>query len=182
MDLVSGFFQCSIEEDSVPITAVVTQQGLFEFLSVPQGLSSSPGWFHSVMARVCEGLEHAHLFIDDIIIVYSGNGAEHVRDLERFFERLIKYNLKLAQKKSNVGVKKVTFLGQVTAAGISPCPEKVKPLLLLIPMPQKCQAVEIFAGLHIILSQVSEKIVSEITAAHEYVEERSTVCVHGKTC
>ena len=27
MDLVSGFFQCSIHEDSIPLTAVCTQAG-----------------------------------------------------------------------------------------------------------------------------------------------------------
>ncbi|CAB1113019.1 unnamed protein product [Ectocarpus sp. CCAP 1310/34] len=97
LDLVSGFFQCSIEEDSIPITAVITSTGLYEFLSVPQGLSSSPGWFHSVMARVCGGLERVRLFIDDVI-VFSRDGAEHVRDLERFFERMVKFNLKLALK------------------------------------------------------------------------------------
>ena len=63
MDLVSGFFQCSIHEDSIPLTAVITSTGLYEFTSVPQGLSTSPGWFQSVMARVCEGLERVRLFV-----------------------------------------------------------------------------------------------------------------------
>ena len=30
MDLVSGFFQCPIHEDSIPLTAVCTQSGLWE--------------------------------------------------------------------------------------------------------------------------------------------------------
>jgi len=100
MDLVSGFFQCSIHEDSIPLTAVITSTGLYEFMSVPQGLSTSPGWFQSVMARVCENLERVRLFVDDII-VFSRDGAEHVKDLERFFERMVKFNLKLAPKKTN---------------------------------------------------------------------------------
>ncbi|CAM9876945.1 unnamed protein product [Pylaiella littoralis] len=38
---------------------------------------------------------------------------------------MVKFNLKLAPKKTNLGVKVVTFLGhQVTAEGIHPCPEK----------------------------------------------------------
>ncbi|CAB1103949.1 unnamed protein product [Ectocarpus sp. CCAP 1310/34] len=126
LDLISGFFQCCIEEDSIPITAVITATGLYEFMAMPQGLSSSPGWFHSVMQRVCDGLERVRLFIDDVI-VYSRNGAEHVQDLEKFFERMTKFNLKLAPKKAQLGVKVVTFLGhQVTAEGIEPCPKKVQ--------------------------------------------------------
>lgn len=87
-----------------------------------------------MMARVCDGLERVRLFIDDVIVI-SRDGAEHVRDLERFFERMVKFNLKLAPKKTNLGVKVVTFLGQqVTAEGIAPEPEKVKPMTML-PMP-----------------------------------------------
>ena len=145
LDLVSGFFQCSIEEDSIPITAVITSTGLYEFLSVPQGLSSSPGWFHSVMARVCDGLERVRLFIDDVI-VFSRDGAEHVRDLERFFERMVKFNLKLAPKKTNLGVKVVTFLGhQVTAEGIGPDPGKVRPMRE-VPMPTNVSQLRSLLG------------------------------------
>ena len=62
-------------------------------------------------------------------IVYSRDGAELVQDLERFFERMVKFNLKLAPKKANLGVKVITFMGhQVTAEGIGPDPEKVRPL------------------------------------------------------
>ena len=45
MDLVSGFFQCSIHEDSIPLTAVCTQAGNYEWTVMPMGLASSPGWF-----------------------------------------------------------------------------------------------------------------------------------------
>ncbi|CAB1106335.1 unnamed protein product [Ectocarpus sp. CCAP 1310/34] len=80
------------------------------------------------MPRVCDGLERVRLYIDDVI-VFSRDGAEHVRDLERFFEPMVKFNLKLAPNKTNLGVKVVTFLGhQVRAEGIGPDPEKVRPL------------------------------------------------------
>lgn len=86
------------------------------------------------MARVCDQLERVKLLIDDIII-YSGNGAENVRDLERVFERMAKFDLKLAPKEACLRVRAFIFLGhKVTAAGIEPDEEKVKPLLRL-PMP-----------------------------------------------
>lgn len=134
LDSVSGFFQCSIHEDSIPITAVISASGLYEFKSMPQGLSSSPGWFQSVMARVCEALDRVRLFIDDVI-VYSDNGGEHVRDLEKFFERMVRFNLKLASKKTTLGVRQVVFWGhKVTAKGIEPDEATVKTMLRL-PMP-----------------------------------------------
>ena len=102
MDLVSGFFQCSIHEDSVPLTAVCTQSGNYEWTVMPMGLASSPGWFQSIMLRVCEGLNRVRLFIDDIVC-FSKNGEEHVQDLANLFERLTTVDLKLAPNKAHLG-------------------------------------------------------------------------------
>ena len=77
---LAEFFQCSIHEDSIPLTAVCTQAGNYEWTVMPMGLASSPGWFQSIMLRVCDGLKR--------VVCFSKNGAEHVADLERFFERL----------------------------------------------------------------------------------------------
>ena len=69
-----------------------------------------------------------------------------MRDLERFFERMVKFNLKLAPKKTNLGVKVVTFLGhQVTAEGIGPDPEKVRPLRE-VPMPTNVSQLRSMLG------------------------------------
>ena len=68
MDLVSGFFQCSEHEDSIPLTAVCTLAGNYEWTVIPMGLASSPGWFQSIMLRVCDGLERVRLFIDDMCV------------------------------------------------------------------------------------------------------------------
>ena len=96
------------------------------------------------MARVCEGLERVRLFVDDII-VFSRDGAEHVQDLERFFERM-KFNLKLAPKKTNLGVKQVIFLGhKVTAEGVWPDPAKEAPMLDL-PMPTNVSGLRSLLG------------------------------------
>ena len=67
MDLVSGFSQRSIHEDPLPLTAVCTQARNYEWTVMPMGLASSPGWFQSIMLRVCDGLKRVRLFIDDIV-------------------------------------------------------------------------------------------------------------------
>ena len=68
MDLVSGFFQCSIHEDSIPLTAVCTQAGNYEWTVMPMGLASSPGWFQSIMLRVCDGLKRVRLLYSSTIL------------------------------------------------------------------------------------------------------------------
>ena len=95
---------------------------------MPMGFASSPGWFQSMMCRVCEGLERVQLFVDDIVC-FSKNGHEHISDLRKFFERLTTFDLKLAPKKAHLRVKVVEILGhRVTAEGIAPDPGKVEAL------------------------------------------------------
>ena len=145
MDLISGFFQCSIEESSIPLTAVITSRGLYEFCVMPMGLAASPGFFQQIMNRVCEGLDRIRLFIDDIIC-YSRDGAQHVEDLSGFFERLTKFDLKLAPRKAFIGVRRIKFLGhRVTSRGLEPCPEKVEALLQM-PMPTSVSALRSVIG------------------------------------
>ena len=145
MDLISGFFQCSIHEDSIPLTAVCTQAGNYEGTVMPMGLASSPGWFQSIMLRVCDGLQRVRLFIDDIVC-FSKNGAEHVCDLESFFERLTMFDLKLAPKKAYLGVRTIKFLGhRVTAKGVEPDPEKVEAMTKL-PMPSNVSQLRSVMG------------------------------------
>ena len=130
-DLVSGFFQCSMYQDSIPLTAVCTQAVNFEWTVMPMGLASSPGWFQSIMLRVCDGLKRVRLFIDDIVC-FSKNGAEHVADVVRFLERLKIVNLKRAPKKAYIGVHVIRFLGhRMTAKGVEPGPKKVEAMTKL---------------------------------------------------
>ena len=56
-------------------------------------------------------------------------------DLERFFERLTIFNLKLALKKAYIGVRVIKFMGhRVAAKGVEPDSEKVEAMAKL-PMP-----------------------------------------------
>ena len=124
--LVSVFFECSRNEDSIPLTAVCTQAGKYGWTLMTMGLASSLGWFQSIILRVCDGLKRVRLFIDDIVR-FSKNGAEHVCDLKSFFERLTMFDVKLAPKKAHLGMHVIKVLGhRVTARGVEPDPDKVE--------------------------------------------------------
>ena len=47
---------------------------------------------------MCDGLQRVRLLVDDIVC-FSKNGAQRVCDLDRFFERLTTFDMKLAPKK-----------------------------------------------------------------------------------
>ena len=42
LDLAIGFFQAAVEPDSIHLTALCTQTGLYEWLRMPMGTSGSP--------------------------------------------------------------------------------------------------------------------------------------------
>ncbi|CAM9691827.1 unnamed protein product, partial [Sphacelaria rigidula] len=56
LDITSGYFNVAMHQDSIPLTAIFTQNGLYEWLVMPMGCSGSPGWFQSNMTRTYEGL------------------------------------------------------------------------------------------------------------------------------
>ena len=144
-DLISGFFQCAIDKDSIPLTAVYTQDGLWEWAVMPLGLASSPEWFQSIMLRVCEGLERVKLFIDDIVC-FSENGEQHVCDLRRFLERLTKFDLKLAPSKAQLGAAEIIFLAhKISSEGVGPDPNKAKAMKEM-PMPHNVSQLRSLLG------------------------------------
>ena len=48
-DLVSSFHQIKAHTDTVPLTAICTPTGLYEWLVMRQGSSALPGWFDKVI-------------------------------------------------------------------------------------------------------------------------------------
>ena len=112
---------------------------------MPQGLASFPGWFQSIILRVCEGLERVKLFIDDIVC-FSKNGKQHVCDLRRFLERLKKFDLKLAPNKALLGAAEIIFLGhKISSEGVGPDPNKVRAMKEM-PMPQNVSHLRSLLG------------------------------------
>ena len=128
LDLTSGFWQIELDEQSIPKTAFITPQGLYEFVRMPFGLCSAPSTFSRAMACCLEGLnwEIALCFLDDII-VFSRSFDEHISRLSQVFERLNSFNLKLKPRKCEFFQPEVAYLGhRISADGISTDPGKVE--------------------------------------------------------
>ena len=109
----------------VPKTAIITPFGLFEFLRMPFGLKNSAQAFQRLMDTVCQGLDCAFVYIDDILVA-SKNVKEHKVHLRQLFQRLQDHDLVVNVAKCCFSLNKIDFLGHlITQHGITPSPSKV---------------------------------------------------------
>ena len=148
LDLMSGFFQVDLDEESRDKTTFVTHRGTYRFKRMPQGLVGAPATFSRLVETVFRGLNWkiCLAYLDDII-VFSHSFNDHIKHLTQVFDRLVSSNLKLKMNKCHFGKKQVQYLGHILSAqGISPDPQKVE-AVASFPVPQNAKAIRSFLGL-----------------------------------
>ena len=149
LDLISGFWQVDMDEESRAKTAfTVGRGGLYQFRRMPFGLCNAPATFQRLMEKVLAGLqwEIAVLYIDDIV-VFGSSIPEHLARLEILFDRLRKAGLKLKPSKCALLQRKVEFLGHIVSAdGVEADPAKIEKVQNW-PQPKDLHEVRAFIGL-----------------------------------
>ena len=128
MDLLSGFHQVPLTEDSIPKTAFTSHMGLYEYVRMPFGLCNAPATFQRLVEKIFSKImwRFVMLYIDDIII-FSKNITEHFEHLTEVLDILQKHQLQAKLSKCKFFKSQLTFLGhQVTPEGILPLAENVK--------------------------------------------------------
>ncbi|CAB1097244.1 unnamed protein product [Ectocarpus sp. CCAP 1310/34] len=135
LDTKSSFHQITVHRDTTPLTAFVTSSGLFEWLKMPQGSSTAPGWFCKVVNEVIRTVRGAASYLDDLI-VFDDTPANHVGTMRALFERLRTHSLKLTPPKATIGATEADFLGHtISPDGVRPNGAKVSALTKM-PMPE----------------------------------------------
>lgn len=131
LDLISGFHQIELEENSRNITSFSSDQGSFRFKRLPFGLKIAPNSFQRMMNIAFSGLKPNKTFIymDDLIVV--GCSENHMlENLKSVFEICRATNLKLHPDKCKFFDSQVTFLGhKCTDQGILPDESKFDKIL-----------------------------------------------------
>ena len=95
--------------------------------------------FHDMMHRDVE------VYVDDII-VKSQSRVDHLATLQRFFERMRQFILRLNPKKCTFGVTSGKLLGHIVSEhGIEVDPEKIKTMLDM-PAPRTEKEIRGFLG------------------------------------
>ena len=148
MDLMCGFWQVEMAEDSKEKTAFVTHDGLFECEKMPMGLTNSPSTFQRLMQEVLRTIiwKGALLFFDDVL-GHSKTFSSHLIILRKIFECLRAANLKLKPSKCRFAFSKVEFLGHtVSKQGVQPN-NKNTATVKNFPTPSSIKNVRTFLGM-----------------------------------
>jgi hypothetical protein len=130
VDLRSGY-QIKIHPEDVPKTAFSTRYGLYEYLVMSFGVTSSPAHFMYLMNSVfmSELDKFVVVFIDDISI-YSKSEEEHAQHLRVTLQRLRDHLLYAKFSKCAFWLKEVLFLGHIISIeGIVVDPSKIQEVL-----------------------------------------------------
>ncbi|GAA5973503.1 hypothetical protein JCM21900_002203 [Sporobolomyces salmonicolor] len=128
IDMTNVFFQTPVYKEDIPLTAIKTPWGLFEWTVMPQGLCNAPA---THQARVNEALRHlvgvcCQAFVDDIII-YSNTLEEHEENCRAVLSALRAANLYCSRKKTDLFSTRTEFLGHIILRdGIEADPSKTE--------------------------------------------------------
>ena len=148
LDCNSGYWQILVEEKDREKTAFVTQDGLFEFKSMPFGLKNAPSCFQRVMDIILAGLKWSEclVYLDDII-VFGESLEEMLARLSSVFDRIRAHGLTLKASKCVFAADKVVFLGHtIDRDGIKLDPAKVR-AIEMFKRPENVTELKSFLGL-----------------------------------
>ena len=125
--MTSGFHQIKIRESDIPKTAFCTKYGLFEYLTMPMGMTNSPAVFQRLMELALRGLQwHICLIYLDDVLVFGSDFEQHMDRVHIVLSRITEAGLKLKPEKCQLLQTSVSFLGHtISAEGVLPNPDNL---------------------------------------------------------
>lgn len=129
LDASSAFWSMKLDKESQDYCTFGSPVGRFKFLRMPYGISCAPEKFHQKLTELLSDLDGVICYIDDILI-FGKNKQEHDSHLKMVLDKIRKINLKLNKQKCQIGLNKISFLGQVfQASGMSPEFKKIEAIM-----------------------------------------------------
>ena len=148
MDVLKGFHQNVIHQDSKHLMRIILHLGIYEYQRMPFGIKNAPSHFQRMMdiefhRELREGW--LIIYIDDIII-FTKTWEEHLEKLSIVLKRVIKMNMKISMSKCQFGYQELKALGHIVS-GLSIAIDHNKvAAVLLKPMPSNVKEMQSFLG------------------------------------
>ena len=126
LDLNMGYYHIELSPGSKKLCTLVLPWGKYEYQVLPMGLSNSPDIFSEKMGNLMQDLEYVRTYIDDLVVITTGDFNDHLEKLGEVLKRLRDAGLKVNIRKSFFAKQEVEYLGYIiTRKGIKPDQKKV---------------------------------------------------------
>src|SRR5215469_8698931 len=128
IDLIKGYYQVEMEEESIEKTAFTTPLSHWEFTRIPFGLKNAPATFQRGMRYTLAHIPRTDImvYLDDILVL--GNSFnKHLENLEKVLVALDAAGFKIKPQKTFILRKEVKYLGHIISpSGMKPLVNKVQ--------------------------------------------------------
>ena len=119
LDLNMGYYHILLTPKASRLCTVVLPWDKYEYLRLPMGLCNSPNIFQEKMSKLMVGLEFARAYFDNLLLITTGDLAEHLVKLEQTLTKLSEAGIKINASKSSFCQTELEYLGYwVTRHGI----------------------------------------------------------------
>jgi hypothetical protein len=148
MDVLKGFHQNVIAEDSRHLLRIILHKGIYEYLRMPFGIKNAPSHFQRMMdIEFRKELDEKWviIYIDDIIIM-SNTWEEHLTRISRILQIVVKMNMKISLKKCNFGFNQIKALGHVVSGIAIGIDQNKVAAVLQKPVPNCKKEIQSFLG------------------------------------
>ncbi|MBW0506044.1 hypothetical protein O181_045759 [Austropuccinia psidii MF-1] len=144
MDALNGSHQNVLTDNVKRLLRIIVHCRIFEYLRMPFGIKNAPSHYQRMINTIFpEELSEGWLiiYIDDIII-FSEAWESHLTGLERFFQKIVKVNMKISFKKCHFAYSELKALAHVVSGLHLGIGKSKVAAVLLKPMPQTKEEIQ----------------------------------------
>ncbi|KAF7785204.1 hypothetical protein Agabi119p4_1369 [Agaricus bisporus var. burnettii] len=148
IDMTNAFFQTRMKPSDIPLTAVSTPFGLYEWCVMPMGLRNAPSIHQRRVNCALQAYigKFCHIYLDDIVI-WSDSIDEHCLHVHKILSALQHAGLYCNLKKTKLFQHEINFLGHtINSRGIFADDRKIERIMNW-PVPTSAKDIRKFLGL-----------------------------------
>ncbi|WKA13008.1 hypothetical protein VitviT2T_030345 [Vitis vinifera] len=147
MDGFSGYNQILMALEDMEKTSFITKWGTYCYRIIPFRLKNERATYQRAITTLFHDMMHrdVEVYVDDMI-VKSRDRADHLAALQRFFERIRQFRLRLNPKKCIFGVTYGKLLGHIVSEGGIKVDSKKIRAILDMPAPRTEREIISFLG------------------------------------
>lgn len=134
VDLNMGYYHITLDLATREICTIVFPWGKYRYKRLPMGAACAPDIFQARMTSIFRELEYVQCYIDDLLIISSGDFDDHLEKLDAVLQKLCEKGFQVNAAKSNFCALELDYLGYtLSREGIAPQQKKVAAILALKP-------------------------------------------------